>query len=86
VAALFKEKDLLQNPRILDLGAGIGSSVPFWHSYFPGSEIACLDVSKRSIEIGESRNGHLIKFVRFDDDMIPFPFTYWLHMNLGCVQ
>lgn len=40
---------------ILDFGSGIGNSLPYFRSYFPGSEINCADVSARSIEIAQTR-------------------------------
>ena len=43
--------------KILDLGSGIGigNSLPYFHKYFPGSEITRADVSVRSIEIAQTR-------------------------------
>lgn len=55
---------------ILDFGSGIGNSIPYFRKYFPGSSLACADVSARSMEVSRSRfpgnenyvligNGHL---------------------------
>src|SRR6266542_6061039 len=41
--------------RILDFGAGIGASVPYFRRYFPEAGLTCVDVSKVSLNIGESR-------------------------------
>jgi hypothetical protein len=42
-------------PAVLDFGAGIGNSVPFVRKYLPDAQITCLDVSTKSLEIGQSR-------------------------------
>ncbi len=71
VEAIFKHigvKDL----RILDFGAGVGSSVPHFSKAFTGSHITCLDVSAKSIKAGHKRYKHLSSFVHFGGKVIPF--------------
>lgn len=85
VASLLAEVHLTQQPRILDFGAGIGSSVPYWHVYLPGADVTCLDVSRRSIELGKSRNGNAAHFVHFDGVSIPFPTGHFEVAFAACV-
>ena len=47
--------------------------------------MTCLDVSLRSLEIGEATNGDLAKFVRFDGDVIPFPEAQFDVAFAACV-
>ena len=56
---------------ILDLGSGIGSSVPYIKRYLPQSSVICLDVSRRSLHIGRSRFSEDAQFVNFDGWRIP---------------
>jgi len=58
--------------RIMDFGAGVGASVPYFLEYFPGCELTCLDVSKRSLTIGESRFGENAAFCHFDGEKLAF--------------
>lgn len=58
--------------RILDFGAGVGTSVPWFRKYLPYGEITCLDVSRRSLELGESRYPGQARFVHFDGRSLPF--------------
>ena len=41
--------------RILDFGAGIGNSIPFFRRYFPAAQLTCADPSARSIELSRQR-------------------------------
>ena len=43
--------------RILDFGAGIGNSIPHFRRHLPQAELSCADVSKRSLDLAESRFG-----------------------------
>jgi SAM-dependent methyltransferase len=58
---------------ILDLGSGIGASVPYLRKYLPRSAITCLDVSAKSLAIGQSRFGDDARFVHFDGSKLPLP-------------
>jgi ubiquinone/menaquinone biosynthesis C-methylase UbiE len=60
------------SPAILDFGAGIGTSVPFVRKYLPQSKLTCLDVSARSLEIGQSRFGGQATFMSFGGKNLPF--------------
>jgi SAM-dependent methyltransferase len=58
-------------PAVLDFGAGIGYSVPFFTRHLPAARVTCLDVSRRSLDIGAARHGALADFVHFDGATIP---------------
>jgi ubiquinone/menaquinone biosynthesis C-methylase UbiE len=73
------------NLNILDFGAGIGNSVPFFRKYLPGASITCLDVSRRSLELGQARFGQLARFVHFDGDALPFPDQSFDIILCACV-
>jgi SAM-dependent methyltransferase len=40
---------------IVDFGAGIGSSVPFFRKYFAASRVTCADPSARSLDLARAR-------------------------------
>lgn len=67
VAAQFN----LKPSRILDFGAGIGTSVPPLRKYFPSAALTCLDVSQKSLEIGRSRFPGEAEFQLFDGKTVP---------------
>jgi len=58
---------------ILDIGAGVGTSVQWFRQYFPAAALTCLDVSERSLEVGAARYPGEAEFVAFDGRTIPHP-------------
>ena len=60
-----------QVARILDFGAGVGSSVAYFQRYFPGASLTCVDVSRKSLRIGSERFDG-VGFVEFDGCRLPF--------------
>ncbi len=40
---------------ILDFGAGIGGSIPYFRTHFPHAALTCADVSARSLEMAAAR-------------------------------
>jgi SAM-dependent methyltransferase len=42
---------------IVDFGAGVGASVPFFRRYFPAAELTCLDVSADSLARARACHG-----------------------------
>jgi SAM-dependent methyltransferase len=72
LAALVAEGRMRPPVEILDFGAGIGGSVPYFKSYFPKSALTCLDVSRRSLDIGRSRFGSEAAFEHFHGNRAPF--------------
>lgn len=69
---LLRELDLAEAPRILDFGAGIGSSVPLFRERLPHARIVCLDVSGHSLAVGRGRFHDQAEFVQFDGGRLPF--------------
>ena len=59
-------------PAVLDFGAGIGYSVPFFRKHLPEASVTCLDVSRKSLEIGAAKYGRLAEFKHFDGARIPY--------------
>lgn len=58
--------------RILDFGAGIGSSIEYFRRYFPQAQLTCVDVSQVSLRIGAGRFAGEASFVAFDGRRLPF--------------
>jgi ubiquinone/menaquinone biosynthesis C-methylase UbiE len=71
--ALSLMESQLQPGSILDFGAGIGTSVPFFRQYLPRARLTCLDVSAKSLQLGRSRFADAAEFTAFDGQSIPFP-------------
>ncbi len=72
VAAVVAGKDHAGGLRILDFGAGVGSSVLHFETHFPACHLTCLDVSRRSLAFGTRMYGGRAKFVHFDGRSVPF--------------
>ncbi len=78
--AEYKIKDLkdlvqnrgLQDQTILDFGSGTGSSIPFFRKYFPNSNLSCIDVSQKSLEVSQSRFGQKEQYGLITDQHIPY--------------
>ncbi len=58
--------------RVLDFGAGVGYSVPFFARHLPSARVTCLDVSRKSLEVGAAKHGAVAEFEHFDGRRIPF--------------
>lgn len=71
-AELARALNLNTNLKILDFGSGVGNSVPHFKSHFPDSQLTCLDVSSKSLELAEKRFPGQASFVPFDGERIPF--------------
>jgi SAM-dependent methyltransferase len=56
----------------LDFGAGVGYSVPFFARHLPTTKVTCLDVSRKSLELGAARHGGAAEFRHFDGRRIPY--------------
>lgn len=57
---------------VLDFGAGIGYSVPFFAKHLPRAQVTCLDVSEKSLAIGRANHGERAEFRHFDGHTIPY--------------
>lgn len=85
VARIVRKKGWARNLSILDFGAGIGSSVPFFLKYFPGAQLTCLDVSQRSLDIAISKYQNAATFLHFDGQHIPRPDNSFRLIFSACV-
>ncbi|HEY8520170.1 MAG TPA: class I SAM-dependent methyltransferase [Gammaproteobacteria bacterium] len=70
---------------VLDFGAGIGYSVPFFRRHLPRAELTCLDVSRKSLAIGTARHGAHAAFRHFDGRTIPFEDDHFDVVHASCV-
>jgi SAM-dependent methyltransferase len=57
---------------VLDFGAGVGYSVPFFARHLPAARVTCLDVSRKSLDVGAAQHGSAAEFAHFDGRKIPF--------------
>ena len=73
------------SPAILDFGAGSGGLVPFVRRHLPGSQLTCLDVSKRCLEVAEKRFPACAQYVHFDGIHIPFSAEHFHIAYAACV-
>jgi ubiquinone/menaquinone biosynthesis C-methylase UbiE len=58
--------------KVLDFGAGVGYSVPFFTRHLPAARVTCLDVSRKSLDVGAAQHGSAAEFKHFDGRKIPF--------------
>lgn len=65
--------DRAKPPAVLDFGAGVGYSVPHFARHLPGARVTCIDVSRKSLEIGAAEHGSRAEFRHFDGVRIPYP-------------
>jgi ubiquinone/menaquinone biosynthesis C-methylase UbiE len=84
VASLLAERTG-EELAILDFGAGVGTSVPYFRKYFPECDLTCLDVSRKSLNIGRARFPEDARFVHFDGVVLPFPTASFDLVFLACV-
>lgn len=84
VAALLASR-LGDDPAILDFGAGVGTSVPYFRKYLPRCRLTCLDVSRRSLEVGRARFGDEAEFVHFGGTRVPFVDASFDVVFFACV-
>lgn len=76
MAAEYRARCKNARPCVLDFGSGVGTSVPFVRKYLPQSKITCLDVSAKSLAVGEAHFSEYATFVRFDGTNIPTTFDH----------
>lgn len=75
----------LHGSRILDFGAGVGTSVPSFRKFIPSCHLTCVDVSPKSLEYGEETYGDLARFVHFDGKHLPFSDASFDVVFAACV-
>ena len=61
--------------KILDFGAGVGTSVPHFLRLMPRAKIVCADVSARSVEIAQARFGSAVSCQHLDTEAEALPFA-----------
>lgn len=71
--------------RILDFGAGVGTSLPYFLKLLPESRVTCLDVSSKSLDFAKQRYSDQADFVRYDGGALPFPDEYFDMVFSACV-
>lgn len=71
--------------QVLDFGAGTGNSVPYFMRYLPSSRLTCLDVSRKSLAVGEDRFPDQADFVQFDGRKIPYGEAHFDIAFAACV-
>lgn len=84
VAALLAGR-FTDGPAILDFGAGVGTSVPYFRKHFPRCRLTCLDVSRRGLEVGQARFGDQAQFVHFAGPRVPFADRSFDLVFFACV-
>jgi SAM-dependent methyltransferase len=72
IAALLEREHAAPVRRALDFGAGVGYSVPFFARHLATARLTCLDVSRKSLEVGAARYGGAAEFKHFDGRTIPY--------------
>ena len=70
-AELARDATVARNA--LDFGAGVGYMVPFFARHLPDARVTCLDVSRKSLELGAAQHGAAADFRHFDGRQIPYP-------------
>lgn len=78
------EAEIVAN-QVLDFGSGIGASTPYFRQYFPASQLTCVDVSQRSLDIAESRFGDVAQYHCFDGKTLPFADNTFDVVFTACV-
>ncbi|MEO8465610.1 MAG: class I SAM-dependent methyltransferase [Gammaproteobacteria bacterium] len=72
-AELARARDgAVDRAAVLDFGAGVGYSVPFFGRHMSRARVTCLDVSQKSLDIGAARHGGVADFRHFDGKRIPY--------------
>lgn len=70
--AAITARESLTVQRVLDVGAGTGTSTPFFRRYYPPALLVSADVSERCLEIGSARSAGEAHPVCFDGQTLPF--------------
>jgi len=84
-ATLVEACDYPEELAIMDFGSGTGGSVSFFLKYFPKCQLTCLDVSRKSLEMGKERHEEKVEFTHFDGEKIPFEDNTYHVVFAACV-
>lgn len=85
VVRVAQEKNFPCDMSILDFGAGVGSSVPFFLKCFPEARLTCLDVSQKSLDAAREKYQGAAEFLHFDGTHIPSPDHSFRLIFSACV-
>lgn len=80
----FCDKQSNYPEKILDFGAGIGNSIPYFRKFFPNSHIYCADVSEKSLELLKARYPGK-EDILLEKDGIPAPDQSFDIVFVACV-
>ncbi|CBJ52073.1 class I SAM-dependent methyltransferase [Ralstonia solanacearum] len=58
--------------RALDFGSGVGNSIPWMKKYLPSTQMTCVDVSERSLQVAANRFPDSARFLHVDGQTLPF--------------
>lgn len=59
--------------RLLDFGSGIGNSIPHFRKYFDRTQIACADISQKSLDVSSRRFPGSEEILKISNAGIPAP-------------
>ncbi|WP_233234445.1 class I SAM-dependent methyltransferase [Bordetella sp. LUAb4] len=85
VAALLRRTGLTKDIRILDFGAGIGNSVPYFRKHLPEADLTCVDVSARSLDVANKRFPGMAHYQEFDGKRLPLEDNTFDLVFTACV-
>ena len=71
--------------RVLDFGAGVGTSVPYLRRHSPDARLTCVDVSEKSLAVGSARYPVDAEFRSFYGRSLPFPDETFDLAFIACV-
>jgi SAM-dependent methyltransferase len=57
--------------RITDFGSGIGHSIPYFRSYFPGAALSCVDLSAQSQQLARDRFPGKETYLLIEGEIVP---------------
>jgi SAM-dependent methyltransferase len=71
--------------KVLDFGAGIGNSIPYFRKYFEGSKLTCSDISQKSLDFASKRFPGPEHMLKINQDGIPAPDASFDAVFSACV-
>lgn len=74
-----------ENLKILDFGAGIGNSLPFFREFLPRAALTCTDVSENSLQKAMQDFPGMAEFAHFDGVELPFDDNTFEVVFASCV-
>jgi SAM-dependent methyltransferase len=72
IAKLTSKFGTSESLNILDYGCGIGNSIPFFKKHIKNCQLTAADISKKSLEIAESRFPRQAEFTALTGINLPF--------------